>query len=210
MRSRIIRIALTIAAGAAGGGITLALAAHSNAPPVDRDPVSASPPVETMAPALHRSEEVAYVQEAPATVPAGQPPTASSATPPDPPANLNPIEARRRQIAEHRSAVENHYRDPIDRRWARTAERQLRDDLSAWASNLHFDTKAVDCRTTSCVATLTFPSYQAANGSWMHVLTLPYGLDCNREVTLDDPPEDARAFDATVVFDCTEARAKSN
>ena len=200
MKSVVLGIGFAAAVTTAGAIALLAMPRSRGRVP-DREQTSAPEPI--VGPVGDSPSE----RSAPAEVLAGPgpQPSATVATAPEP---VDPAESRRLQLEAHRKALGDHYRDAIDPHWARSAQRQFHDDLSAWESRLGFETKAVDCRTTSCVATLSFTNYQTARASWMRVLTLPYGVNCTREVTLDEPTEDGRPFETTVVFDCVDDRAR--
>jgi hypothetical protein len=140
--------------------------------------------------------------QAPATATA---PLASAAVEKPP---IDYEEARHNQLQQHAAALRAHEEEPVDPRWSRQARSDFAQDLAAGEKDLQFKVKDVDCRTTTCVATLTFDSYSAARRHWLGIMALPTKNNCTREVTLGDPSDPAAAFDTSFVFDCTEARAQ--
>ncbi len=134
----------------------------------------------------------------PTAIPVAVPPPANVDEPPE------PIEAQKaRVIEEHRAMLDAHAREPLNRSWARATETTLQTDLGPVAKLKHFDITSVDCRTTTCVATLTFPNYGAANDQWSSVLTARNHAQCSTEITLEDAADPSQPYPMTVVYDCT-------
>ena len=75
-----------------------------------------------------------------------------------------------RLIAQHHAAIDRHYQEPRDPNWYRKAEAKLGEDLGAFATQRHFELTDVDCRTSSCVATVAFASYNDAQAGWSAIL----------------------------------------
>jgi hypothetical protein len=143
-----------------------------------------------------------------------QPDPARAASPvasasPAPPAVAVPdlVAAKAKQIAAHRAAVEAHARAPVDPEWSRATEGKLRDALAPLAAASRFAVESVDCRTTTCVAVLAFPSYEDARAGWQSVLTHRNGPRCAVEVTLDDPADPSQRYELAFVYQCPNPRA---
>jgi hypothetical protein len=122
------------------------------------------------------------------------------------------VEASTRDhLLEHRAAIRAHLSDRADPSWAPRANRAFEADLSAAGAKVGFEVESVDCRMTTCAATIRFANYVNARNQYSRLLHMPYGIDCAREITLDPPPSDpSAAFSATVMYDCTEARSSSS
>lgn len=142
-------------------------------------------------------------------------PSSPSSTTPDlaaaPPRvpDLSPEEAAARNRDRHRTAIADHDREPIDPKWGPATKRAFEEDLAKLAGDGHFEVARVDCRTTTCVADVTFGNYGAAVRDWKQLLMGRYSTNCGREVLLDDAPQDGAAkFSTTVVFDCLNSRTE--
>jgi hypothetical protein len=121
----------------------------------------------------------------------------ASAPPPSP--------AERAQ--EHRAALKRHTEEPVEPAWAPAAEASFERTLRPAGAALGFELRAVDCRSTSCVATLRFARYADAQARWGEILHMRYEMNCAREIVLDDPADPRAAFETDVLFDCAGARA---
>ncbi|MDI1476719.1 hypothetical protein [Polyangium sp. y55x31] len=115
-------------------------------------------------------------------------------------------EQRRRFEAIVDSMLDRHEQAPVDPAWSRTTNAALRPALDRLVQE-NADGTAVedlDCRTNSCVATLSFASHAAAQQGIDRYVTNFYGVNCVRTAKLDEPPEDPTTpVRAQVVFqDC--------
>ncbi|HLK37983.1 MAG TPA: hypothetical protein VKU41_14580, partial [Polyangiaceae bacterium] len=64
--------------------------------------------------------------------------------------------------------------------------------------------------TTTCVATVEFPTYSEGLTHWQAVLTSENHVGCGTEIALNDPPPDPTApYSVTVVYNCTDGRAQA-
>jgi hypothetical protein len=126
---------------------------------------------------------------------------------PSAPIPIDPIASQKANVAAHNAAIAAHMAEAIDPKWAPAANRSFKADLNAVGEKLGFDLRQVDCRTTTCTATVAFSSFAEANRHYADLLRMRYGVNCTREVTLDDPGEQGGAFETTVVYDCTGSRA---
>ena len=67
---------------------------------------------------------------------------------------------------------------------------------------------SVDCRSTSCEATLEWPSAGTAKESLHAITTAMYELPCGTGLRLPEQSDPGSRYRASVVFDCSEVRAK--
>jgi len=132
-------------------------------------------------------------------------PIESSAAP-VPPEPLDLAEMRRREVQAHHAVIARHMREPGDATWAPESEKRLRAFLSPLAAREKFRVVSVDCRTTSCVAELSFPSYAAAQSKWRSVLNAHNPVGCGTQIALEEPHGEATGHELSVVYDCTEVR----
>jgi hypothetical protein len=103
--------------------------------------------------------------------------------------------------------LEAHAREPVDTLWARDAQVAYDDDLRSLAADAGFRLVGVDCRSTSCVALLTFASFAEAKGSMQRIVLSHWTLNCAKEMNLDPATDGASAYATTIYFDCASARA---
>ncbi|MDI1447446.1 hypothetical protein [Polyangium sp. 6x1] len=115
-------------------------------------------------------------------------------------------EQRRRFEAVVESMIDRHEQAPVDPTWSRTTNAALRPALDTLVRENADGTtlEGLDCRTSSCVATLSFSSYAAAQQGLDRYVTKFYSVNCVRTAKLDDAPEDPAApVQAQLVFqDC--------
>jgi hypothetical protein len=117
-----------------------------------------------------------------------------------------PAEAREAQAARHALAIAAHRDEPIDPRWARETASAFEDDLAKIAARAHFTIERVDCRSASCLASVTFSRYADAQVGWGHLLHGDYRVACAREITLDEPADPTAPYQTTMVVDCTRSK----
>jgi hypothetical protein len=135
---------------------------------------------------------------------------ASVEAPKPPPPQQSEEEARREaveKVASRKALVAAEADDP---RWSRAATASFRKDFEALGARGRFTVKDIECKTTSCLATLSWGSYSDARRAWRAVLHARTEKNCAREV-LVAPPEQSQMdapYDGTVFLDCTEDRAQ--
>ncbi|MDC0746745.1 hypothetical protein [Polyangium mundeleinium] len=123
--------------------------------------------------------------------------------PPDP---AEREDSRRRFEAVVASMIDRHEQAPVDPAWSKTTNAALRPALDTLVQENANGTalEGLDCRTNSCVATLSFSSYAAAQQGIDRYVTTFYGVNCVRTAKLGEAPEDPTApVQAQLVFqDC--------
>jgi hypothetical protein len=125
-------------------------------------------------------------------------PAIHSGAPPSPEELRNQNEeAWRRSLAEH----------DVEARagWAAAKERDLTAALASESGSLHFVFRSVDCREKTCLATVEFPSFDAAVRQYERVLPLgredhpcPDGVS----VLLPEPSRPQDAYRVSYLYTC--------
>lgn len=181
-----IRTLLTVVAGAvAGVAGSLAVSRYtssSSAPPVS--PVSSSAAARSMAAGTASAAATDGSIEA-----SGRAPSA----------------AAREQI--HAERIARVKREPVAASWAEKTASVLREGLAQLAADAGgFSVVEAECRSTSCLVTVQWPSFAAAEHGWHSILHERYETACGREMLLPRPKDPALPYRATAIFDCTASR----
>jgi len=110
---------------------------------------------------------------------------------------LEAIERWHDQLAEHQS-------EPVDPSWARPAEALLDEDFVALGEEAGFEFIDVTCASTTCVATVEWPSYHEAAEGYSEILHHRFRQNCGRVITIEpaDNPEDV--YRMPILFECAE------
>jgi hypothetical protein len=111
------------------------------------------------------------------------------------------VQAREHR-ALHAAAIAKHVRQPVDGEWSASMVKVLTREIESEAAEGHFKLVRVDCRTTSCIAALEWPSRN--DGVTANAVLVRSMLDvpCSREILLDDEAPQKERFVATMVFEC--------
>jgi hypothetical protein len=144
--------------------------------------------------ARRAAELEAEVSKLKAREPDAKPPSAN-------PANRDPQQERQRELARHSELIDAHHQAARDASWAGPEETKLRDGYHELAAKLGFELGSVDCRTSTCVVDVRFPSTQAALKSLGDVGGLQ-DPKCGTRVTLPETPTPDEAVTAQVYIDC--------
>ena len=142
-------------------------------------------------------------------------PTASEA--PNPPVSSNgtAVEVERTPEEKHRDhekRVSEHFADGRDVPWAQATEASFRADFTSSALGLDkiVSLTNLDCRMTSCVATISWKDDETARRTWKSLIHAMYSTPCATRIAL--PPQEATVgsgpVDARLLLDCTDARAR--
>lgn len=204
-------IAFALAGVVAGVGGTL-LAGKLRAPPAAPPPSVGAPPPNALAPApggtspgaarlraleerLAQLEERERARERARD--AGAPPAEQQAG------------DHRREAAEERAQfqalVDDHRRDRVDAAWSRAASAGLRGDLGSLATEGHFQVLEMDCRSSSCVATLEWPTFSEARHARAALIGHRYHPNCAYGLSLPEPDDAASAYRTSMIFQCGDA-----
>lgn len=121
-------------------------------------------------------------------------------------AQFDPVQWHAHHVTYNAQLVAAHEREPVDRGWAAGAEAAFSEDLSVVASKNGFEIARTDCRTTSCIASIHWPSRTLALGTYQQLLTARYKMNCSKEILIPDADDATAPIEATLVLDCTELR----
>lgn len=115
--------------------------------------------------------------------------------------SMTPEQAGAEHVARHEGLVASVRNESLDEKWSSRASlafTQDMDSISAAAGGLRVID--VDCRTTSCVATVEWPNFEAARKGFTEVLHGRFQNNCEREVTLPNPDDVEATLRTEIVF----------
>jgi len=111
-------------------------------------------------------------------------------------------EARYHRELEHqRTRVEGHAGEAVDPAWSRAQTDALRSDLAPMLARGELVAENVDCRSKTCVATLTFPSPADALTFLASRSLRLLGRELRGLTATPPPPSSGGAYDLTLVLD---------
>lgn len=202
-----MQLIVWLAGGAAGVvasvAVSVALGHSSRSRELVREP-SVLAPVAVAAEGLRPlPSEVSAAPTAPASSASAPPQTSAPHAKPDV-TRASPI-AREE---EHARLVQAARAEPIDPRWAPGAERSFEADLARVRGKAGYDVVGVTCHTTTCLATLEWPTLAAAQRGYASVLYNRYETNCARRVVLEPGADPSTRFQTTVIFDCESSRVE--
>ncbi len=98
--------------------------------------------------------------------------------------------ARRNRVAELRALdeekIRKHWSDFRDEPWSAMATPLLQSGLAAAAAKATFNVKEVDCRSTSCVASVEWSNADDATREYAGLVHTPFEINCARGITLPE------------------------
>lgn len=115
-------------------------------------------------------------------------------------------EAREQLFQRHQQQLDRHAREAIDASWAREAQGAFASDFAALTQGQSFQVRRIDCRSTTCVTTLEWPSYAEATQGYALLLQHSYGMDCARSILLPEPADLSARYQADLFLDCGNLR----
>jgi hypothetical protein len=89
---------------------------------------------------------------------------------------------------------------PYDAAWATPAENSLHSELSNAATELGFQLRGVECRTTDCMATVEFDNYEKVQENAGLLAMRPYSVNCAMRVTTPEPADVNMPYKVKVFF----------
>ncbi len=127
------------------------------------------------------------------------PPTAIAAEPKD------PNEERAEHLARHEADIATHLAAPRDPVWASKAAASLESALGAVKTAIPFAVRTVDCRTSTCIASLGWKSVEDARSGFQSVLHDAHQPGCTKRIMLPDAQPGPGEYRATLYVSCTSA-----
>lgn len=105
--------------------------------------------------------------------------------------------------------VAAHERESRDAAWAGGAEDLFRAELTAITGDRAFETVALDCRQSSCSATLEWPSYTPGDiqNDTRAVMQHRFQQNCGISLAAPPPDDPAVPYRAEIIFHCAAHRA---
>jgi hypothetical protein len=135
-------------------------------------------------------------------------PSVSAATPGrDAAAPFDPDADAKLTRARFEKEIEAHRAEARDESWAPAAAEQISVGLEAGKQNGEYRVIGVDCRTTSCAATLEWPNYSTAVANFKDALWQKTEQNCARHILLPAPADPFATYQAQLMMDCTDQRA---
>jgi hypothetical protein len=139
-------------------------------------------------------------QADPASAPAGKPQRASDARGPE--WEKGRAEHYQKELETYRQRVASHESEPVDTAWAKPVAESIQARLVPEKGDRSFDLARVDCRSSTCVATLSFTSPAEALAFIAHRGPRLSAPGCNGYDVIPPPPSGEGRYDLPVVYTC--------
>lgn len=136
------------------------------------------------------------------TAPASPPPQVSPSD--EPIAELDPEVAAEILRTEFRRDIQNHESDARDPDWATDAEGKIHASMDTTDGG--HEVLKVDCRMTSCIVDLQWPSRADALQGFGSVLAAHIEPNCATKILLHEDGPGEGPFQEKLILDCTESR----
>jgi hypothetical protein len=205
-----VRVQLSVALiGVLSGAAGALLVGRFSPAPKPAAPIvpGPAPPVQVIVPPgwdPRFATRLAGVEDRLAALRTGEPPSAAEPHAVDEPAGEREREREevyRADLELQDRAVEDHGREPRDAPWANREASEIRVAMSAAPVTPPFAVRAIDCRSKTCLATVTFSS--PAEALQQHeALSRVVPPGCNGLTSALQPPNGDGAYDTTVVYYC--------
>ena len=121
---------------------------------------------------------------------------------------MSPEEQAAAAEQAHRRWTDRYTAERPDPAFAASAAGSLRRELGTLADKGGFRVVDVDCRTTMCLASVEWPSYALVADGANQIMAHPYAVNCAMETRFPPPDDPAKAYQASVYFDCEHYRAE--
>jgi hypothetical protein len=118
-----------------------------------------------------------------------------------------PEERRLARQKKHLAAIAAHDAEPLDPVWSASTEKAIREGFNAIDSAGRNQVSALTCRSSTCIATLTFADVTTEKKYVIPYITHGYaigepGVGCTKEMT-GESEDSASPYKATLIFDCS-------
>lgn len=93
----------------------------------------------------------------------------------------------------------------VDFSWAPKAEVDLESGLSTLGEEVGFTLLSTVCKTSRCLATVSFTNYEKASTNASHLVerVIP-GLNCAQSITIPEPGNKSASYEAELLLDCSQ------
>jgi hypothetical protein len=109
-----------------------------------------------------------------------------------------------REAKDHEARLAEHDRETRDGAWAATMETRAADTFRGLPPDGAARFEGVDCRSHTCVATLSWPSYDGAVASLQDTAAVGARMGCAERLTLPAATGGDR-YEAKLLFDCASS-----
>lgn len=212
MRSIALTAALVLAGGIAGSAFSFAVGEHSSsksrlekkaeaaqqAPPPTYVPNTTSAVLTQQWQLAGLDDRLKRLElEREKKTPADSPEEASADVPP-----MSPEEARAFHERTFNEQLSAHSRQQVDSGWAPAMRTQLSRELEPLQSTSGFRLGDIDCRSTTCVAQVEWPTYADAMAHYSTLLQSAFKEPCSKTIVLPEPADPGVPYSAKTLFEC--------
>jgi hypothetical protein len=120
---------------------------------------------------------------------------------PVPPRERERTEQYEKELAYREQLLGEHEREAVERAWAGPQSDALTRSLAEKAGGQPVEVKSVDCRQTSCVATLAFPNPMSAL-TYLQDTRHLVAPGCRGFTAIPTPPGDDGPYELSVHYNC--------
>jgi hypothetical protein len=164
--------------------------------PAEADQHEVNVPQRRVDPPMPTARSVPRAAEATAPIESAQPLPEPIASP----------EEERREVAKEEADFLRQTQDePVDARWATSAQAKLGAQLMAMGNAHGFRVDRTECHTTRCLGVVTFPDRSNAKKNIGGILHASYEPNCGVSILLPEA-EAGKELQTNVRFDCEESR----
>lgn len=119
-------------------------------------------------------------------------------------------EQRAQQKERDEHLLRDHWTETVDKAWADSSAQSLRTDLEALAKKNRFQISDVDCRNTSCLATLEWKTMEEASPELRAIAGHLYKVNCSRMLKPPENADPSQPVKIPLYFDCTQWKAEGS
>jgi hypothetical protein len=112
------------------------------------------------------------------------------------------LEHYQQELATQATLVARHESEPVDAAWSKPLADSIQNGISLGGTERAFNVKGVDCRSKTCVATLTFPTPAEALGFLARSDPRLMAKGCNGFTATPQPPSGEGQYDLSIVYTC--------
>jgi len=102
------------------------------------------------------------------------------------------------------AGIDRHHDEPVDSDWSSRTRAAFEEDIAAAVGGIADDIE-IECRSESCLASVRFPSFHDATGSFTSLLQYSYRSNCATSVAAPEPEDPSEPYATSLLFVCDEA-----